>query len=118
MEDIFQILIFVAFAVLSFLPQIQKGKNKPASSPLPDLMDEETEEFFPEAEEDEAAVSSVVQKPVQQKAPARTVSVPSPKKKSEPSVPAKPSATKVRLNSRAEARRAFIYSEIFNRKYQ
>ena len=29
MEDIFQILIFVAFAVLSLIPQLIKGKKEP-----------------------------------------------------------------------------------------
>ena len=48
MEDIFQILVFVVFAVLSFLPQVLKEKNKPVSSPHPARMEEDVEDWLSE----------------------------------------------------------------------
>ena len=50
MEDIFQILIFVAFAVLSFIPQLIKGKKEPK---VPSGTSQEMlEEVFPEMNEE------------------------------------------------------------------
>ena len=116
MEDIFQILIFVAFAVLSFVPQLKKGKA-PATESRPFSPEEEAEEYaeWEAVEKEEAFSQPVVRREVKlRKEKPR-------KKEVKPAVPSsKIQATdtpKIRLSSREEARRAFIYSEIFNRKY-
>lgn len=120
MDDIFQILIFVAFAVLGILPQILKGKNKPESSSS--SSEEDLEELYTEWTEEEKNISSVA---IKQKSMPKSESIHpfsvSDKKDGIPcDSPAKTSGQptkKVRLSSRTDARRAFIYSEIFNRKY-
>ena len=122
MEDIFQILIFVVFAVLSFLPQVLKEKNKPVSSPHPAPMEEDVEDWLSEEwKEEETAISSIEQEVDKKNEPVSPISA-IVEKESLQSDEQKQSSSrtfkKVRLNSPAEARRAFIYSEIFNRKYQ
>lgn len=115
MEDIFQILIFVAFAVLSFIPQLVKGKKgKDAQSP-PLSSEEEWEETFDDWEEKEIKPEPVVKQTAMPKKktfepvkmpPKHSVEISSPKLRK-----------KIKLSSKEEAKKAFIYSEIFNRKY-
>ncbi len=124
MEDIFQVVVFVMIAMIAIAKQfIGKGeKPKEASSPQDVLT-----EMFPELIEEEEEQPPVMQKvKVQQPKPLRrkpyaqpmnaVSSTPSVKtSKEETRKPERPSP--VRLSNREEARRAFIYSEIFNRKY-
>lgn len=113
MDEIIQILIFAGVMVIMVIQQNVKAKKKPRTSPFP--TDETLDEVFPEWTED---------KPVSQPKPVtKTVS----RKKSHSSAtsfrptplasPPPPKKEKIRLNNRKEAKRAFIYSEIFNRKY-
>ncbi|MBE6281118.1 MAG: hypothetical protein E7095_03510 [Bacteroides sp.] len=119
MEDIFQILVFVAFAVLSFLPALNKGKkdSDSQSQPQPFLSEEELEEVFPAWVEDEVPAQSSPQKiKEKQELNRQVLSEENCEKVSSKEKPAGVDK-KIRLNSRSEAKRAFIYSEIFNRKY-
>ena len=121
MEDIFQILIFVVFAVLSFLPQVLKEKKKPVSSPHPYPVEEDTEDWLSdEWKKDETVITPMAQEAVIKNEPVSPVSVTvkkEPLQSNEQKKSTPQSSKKIRLNSHAEARRAFIYSEIFNRKY-
>lgn len=121
MEDIFQILVFVAFAVLSFLPALNKGKkdsdSQPQPQPQPFLSEKELEEVFPTWVEDEVPAQPSPQMIKEKREMNRQVlSEENSEKVSSKEKPAEVDK-KIRLNSRSEAKRAFIYSEIFNRKY-
>lgn len=119
MEDIFQILIFVAFAAFGVISQIRKDKKEESTASPQEVL----EDMFPELEQETEMpmVDPMVQQPVIRKKKK------TPKKEKAPiiekvSTPPQPSKTiadnkKIRLSSKEEARRAFIYSEIFNRKY-
>ena len=123
MDEIIQILIFAGAMIFSVI--IQSAKKKKQETPSPQ---EVLEEVFPELEEspenmetmpgDLQPVKPIVQEPVSplKRKPFK------PQIKPETVKPAAPSPTtskkpKVRLNNREVAKRAFIYSEIFNRKY-
>lgn len=116
MDEIVQILIFVGAMIFSVVIQTTKKKKQETTSPQ-----EVLEDVFPDLTELQEVVPTDAQ-------PVRKPVSPSPRKpfktkiKSEANKPATPSAlpkkqSKVHLNSKEEARRAFIYSEIFNRKY-
>lgn len=115
MDEIIQLVVFVFIMVAAAVQQTVKEKQKPKKALSPQ---EVPEEMFPEIlqEEPTPEASSVVKK----KKPftsGRTVETsrkktPPPAQKTEC-----PAGKKIRLNTREEARRAFIYSEIFNRKY-
>ena len=119
MEDIFQILIFVAFAAFGVISQIRKDKKEESTASPQEVL----EDMFPELEQETEMpmVEPMVQQPVIRKKKK------TPKKEKAPiiekvSTPPQPSKTiadnkKIHLSSKEEARRAFIYSEIFNRKY-
>ena len=114
MEDIFQILIFVAFAVLSFIPQLIKGKKEPK---VPSGTSQEMlEEVCPEIWMEECQEKTIIResKPLKQER-VQTVLKESSHASQPSSSPMKDK--KIRLNNKEEAKRAFIYSEIFNRKY-
>lgn len=119
MEDIFQILIFVAFAAFGILQQVKKDK-KEASSTSPH---EVLEDMFPELnQETEIPMAEpIMQQPIRKKGKKQKKEILQTMEHS--SVPPKQSVTpkqtdkKIQLSSKEEAKRAFIYSEIFNRKY-
>ena len=116
MEDIFQILIFVAFAVLSFVPQLRKGKTSAPDS-RPFSPEEEAEEYaeWEAVEQEETLSQPIVRrevKPRKEKPRKKEMKSAAPSPKTQEA-----DTKKIRLSSREEARRAFIYSEIFNRKY-
>ena len=115
MEEILQILIFVGAMVIAVVGQNAKNKKKPtATSP-----EEVLEDMFPEIEVDQET-PIVEQEPtprpqpifkrkphmasIKPQPPQTTVSPPTKEKK-------------ISLSNRKEAKRAFIYSEIFNRQY-
>lgn len=116
MDEIIQILIFAGAMIFSVI--VQSAKKKKQEKPSPQ---EVLEEVFPELEEfpkDMPTGEQPIQKPVSppKRKPFKPQIKPEPIKPVMPSTPAK-KQSKVRLNNREEARRAFIYSEIFNRKY-
>jgi len=115
--DIIQVLIFIVIIVVAIVQQISKaGKEKKTPSPKEVLAD-----MFPEIEqesmEEKLSVSPApaVRKPQSsrmqnQSIIRKTVASPPEKNKRE-------NRTPIKLSTKEEARRAFIYSEIFNRKY-
>lgn len=115
MEEIIQILIFVVAMVIAVIGQNAKSKKKT----MPASPKEVLEDIFPEIEYQEE--EKVVPRTPQPASPRRQI----PKKTPpafvpNPSVPCKKPPKpnkKITLNSREKARQAFIYSEIFHRKY-
>ena len=115
--DIIQVIIFIIIIVAAIVQQISKtGKEKKTPSPKKGLAD-----IFPEIEqeniEEDLPVSSVQtvrtpQTPRMQHQPMVKKPTDSPRKENK-----REDRTPIRLSTKEEARRAFIYSEIFNRKY-
>lgn len=117
MDEIIQILVFAGAMIASVVIQSAKNKKKPKTVTPQEVL----EDMFPDLQEFQEEVSAEAE-------PVRPVVVPPKRKpfkvkaKPEPprpavSAPDSPKSDKIRLNSRKEAKRAFIYSEIFNRKY-
>ena len=116
MEEFIQILIFVGAMVIAVVGQNAKNKKKPKTASPQEVL----EDMFPEIEIDQETAIAEPQpapkpKPVFKRKPRMAPVSPEP---IQPTVsqPAK-EKEKISLNNRKEARRAFIYSEIFNRKY-
>ena len=115
MEEFIQIVIFVGAMVIAVIGQNAKGKKKPMTASPQEVL----EDMFPDIEnqEEETSVPPVPQQaPVRKKATKKT----SPILVETPVAPRKESSkqeNKISLNSREKAKKAFIYSEIFNRKY-
>ena len=113
MDEIIQILIFVGAMVIMVVQQNAKAKKKPQkASPVPEDV---LEEVFPKLKMENPAPERPLKKeakprPKRQSAPKETVAPPP------PSRPAQASS-RIKLSTREEAKRAFIHSEIFNRKY-
>ncbi|EEB25545.1 hypothetical protein BACDOR_01994 [Phocaeicola dorei DSM 17855] len=115
--DIIQVLIFIVIIVVAIVQQISKaGKEKKTPSPKEVLAD-----MFPEIEQESMEEKVSV-------SPAPTVRKPQPSRMQNQSIIRKAVAsplaenkrenrTPIKLSTKEEARRAFIYSEIFNRKY-
>ena len=115
--DIIQVIIFIIIIVAAIVQQISKtDKEKKTLSPKKVLAD-----MFPEIEQEnigeDLPVSSV--QTVRKPQTPRMQHQPMVKKPTDP--PRKENKredrTPIRLSTKEEARRAFIYSEIFNRKY-
>lgn len=115
--DIIQVIIFIVIIVVAIVQQLSKtGKEKKKPSPREVLAD-----MFPDieqenvAEEPPVSPAPIVRKPqsprTQNQSPAQRPSAPSLKENK------KQDRTPIKLSTKEEARRAFIYSEIFNRKY-
>ncbi|MDO4756393.1 MAG: hypothetical protein Q4A54_08615 [Parabacteroides sp.] len=112
MDEIIQLIIFVAAMGISlFVQRKAKTNKKPASASPQEVL----EEMFPEL--DQPQETEFVQ-------PMPSVSKPTGRKKQSiirdkqtTSLKVTRSEKKIKLNTKEEARRAFIYSEIFNRKY-
>ncbi|MBR5542099.1 MAG: hypothetical protein IKU64_07070 [Bacteroides sp.] len=118
MEDIMQILIFVGAMVIAVVGQNAKNKKKPTNASPQEVL----EDMFPDIHEvQETTVfeqkstsktnSSLKRTP--HKIPTTTQSADKPNIDSS----SKKNTKKISLSCREEAKRAFIYSEIFNRKY-
>lgn len=115
--DIIQVLIFIVIIVVAIVQQISKaGKEKKAPSPKEVLAD-----MFPEMEQEstEKELPASPTPAVRKSQPSRIQNQPivgkpvaSPLKESK-----RENRTPIKLSTKEEARRAFIYSEIFNRKY-
>ena len=118
MEEVIQILVFVVAMIIAVVSQSAKNKKKSTTSSPEDVL----EDVFPDIEVTQApeVISPQPIRPKkaaskrtsrQAKPAALTVDSSTPPTSSEKPV------QKVRISTREEARRAFIHSEIFNRKY-
>ena len=115
MEEIIQILIFVGAMIIAVIGQNAKKKKKPMVASPKEVL----EDIFPEIEiKEETKVVSKSKQPI----PSRNIS--SVKKKNMSQTHSliqrketSNSGKKINLNQKSEAKRAFIYSEIFNRKF-
>lgn len=120
MDEIIQILVFAGAMIASVVIQSAKNKKKAETTSPKEVL----EEVFPTLEEFQE-VPSVKPQPVSPpKATSRKKPFQANKKQKKPEVttpvvsaPSPNNKLNIRLNNRAEAKRAFIYSEIFNRKY-
>lgn len=118
MDEFIQILIFAAAMGISLLVQKKSQSNKkPATVSPKELL----EDMFPETEE---AQETDIVRPISTPISADRKNKPfTPHPKSQRKTCTMPPADsskqkkKISLNTKEEARRAFIYSEIFNRKY-
>lgn len=116
MEELIQILIFVGAMVIAVVGQNAKNKKKPTTASPQEVLEDVFPEIIVEGE------NEMPVQPVAKPTPAR-------KKKNKntpsnrpvtPSIPPQKtvqSNNKISIRHRGEAKRAFIYSEIFNRKY-
>ena len=116
MEEIIQILIFVGAMVIAVVGQNAKNKKKPKTTSPQEVL----EDMFPEIEVDQETPIAEPQptskpKPVFKRKPHMASISPEPIQTTFSQPPKE--KEKISLNNRKEARRAFIYSEIFNRKY-
>ena len=116
MEEIIQILIFVGAMVIAVVGQNAKNKKKPKTTSPQEVL----EDMFPEIEVDQEAPIAEPQptskpKPFFKRKPHMASISPEPIQTTVSQPPKE--KEKISLNNRKEARRAFIYSEIFNRKY-
>ena len=115
MEEIIQILIFVGAMLIAVIGQNAKNKKKPMTASPQEVL----EDMFPEItlQEEENAMSPTRQPvPERKRTPVKKQPIPppaAPERRKETSKQEK----KISLSQKSEARRAFIYSEIFNRKY-
>ncbi len=117
MEEIIQIVVFVAAMVIAAIVKSSKGKEQPATPSPKDVL----EEVFPSTNymqtEEESPQAQPV-RPIKIKRAPRKATPPIVEPQETPSAsPPRPKSS-IKLNTRAEARKAFIHSEIFNRKYQ
>lgn len=112
--DIIQVVIFIVITALAIVQQISKaGKEKKTASPKDVLAD-----MFPEIEQEGMGEELPVSPAIRSTRPPRRPHRPA----SPQTVAPRPTAGskqegRIKLTTREEARRAFIYSEIFNRKY-
>ena len=116
MEEIIQILIFVGAMVIAVVGQNAKNKKKPQTASPQEVL----EDMFPDIETDQETPIAEPQptskpKPVFKRKPHMASISPEPIQTTVSQPPKE--KEKISLNNRKEARRAFIYSEIFNRKY-
>lgn len=115
MEEIIQILIFVGAMVIAVVGQNAKNKKKPTTASPQEVL----EDMFPEIEnQEEEKVMPQAQPvvPIRKKSSVKKQSIPQPQAPAQRREISKPKK-KIDLSHQAEAKRAFIYSEIFNRKY-
>lgn len=108
--EVVQVLIFVAIVAVAIMKQLAKAKKEAEarSQSIPTPVEVEIEE---QPMISPAPVTRKPQRPASQKNQKATVT----QVASKSELPQ--SQTKIKLSTREEARRAFIYSEIFNRKY-
>lgn len=115
MEEIIQILIFVGAMAIAVIGQNAKNKKKPMTASPQEVL----EDIFPDIEcQEEEAIVPPTPKPVSSHKKTSKKTPPSFVSNSSVSCkePPKPNK-KITLNSREKAKQAFIFSEIFNRKY-
>ena len=117
MEEIIQILIFVVAMVIAAIVKSTKSKEQPTTPSTQDVL----EEVFPTTdclnpEENDSQEESI--RPIKVKKTSRKKQTPTVKPQETPSFAPQKQKASIKLSTREEARKAFIYSEIFNRKYQ
>lgn len=116
MEEIVQILIFVAAMVIAVVGKSSKSKKQTATPSPEDVL----KEAFPDTEylqpEEKASQPQPI-RPIKAKRTSLKVRTPRVEPQQAPLVVPQKQTDKIKLSTRAEARKAFIYSEIFNRKY-
>ena len=117
MEEIIQILKLVGPMVLIVIAVISRSSKKqyPATSP-----EEVLEEMFPVTDDlqpEEKAPQLQPVRPIKAKRTSPKVRTPRVEPRQAPLVVPQKQTDKIKLSTQAEARKAFIYSEIFNRKY-
>lgn len=115
--DIIQVIIFIVIIVVAIVQQISKaGKEKKTPSPKEVLTD-----MFPEIGEENIREELPVSPTQKVRKPQTHRMQHQPVVKQTPASPReeakKEKRTPIKLSTKEEARRAFIYSEIFNRKY-
>ena len=115
MEEFIQIIIFVGAMVIAVIGQNAKNKKKPMTASPQEVL----EDMFPEMEiqEEEMMVPPAPQPTPANKKTTKKTSPTLVKTSANPPKEPPQQEKKISLNSREKARRAFIYSEIFNRKY-
>ena len=118
MEDILQILIFVGAMVIAVVGQNAKNKKKPTKTSPQEVL----EDMFPDIEVDQEAPIAEQEptpkpQPVFKRKPRMASIKPQPPQTPASQPTKEKEKQKISLSNRKEARRAFIYSEIFNRKY-
>lgn len=120
MEEILQILklvVPIVVIVIAVIEKSSKSKKQPAT-PSPE---EVLKEAFPNTDYLQPEEKTPQVKPVRPAKTKRTspkVHTPHVEPQQAPLVVPQKQTGKIKLSTRAEARKAFIYSEIFNRKYQ
>ena len=123
MEDIIQFLIIIGALFIGFVAQNKKKKRQTEEEAFPPILDyeeEEEEEMKPEIQM-ETLIPSVSQTASMYTAKDYYTPVSVQKKPTQPSTSVtkkEASANRIQLRSPQKAREAFIYSEIFTRKYQ
>ena len=118
MEEILQILIFVGAMIIAVVGQNAKNKKKPQTASPQEVL----EDMFPDIETDQETPIAEPQpapqpKPVFKRKPRMASTPPQPPQTPVSQPTKEKEKQKISLSNRKEARRAFIYSEIFNRKY-
>lgn len=115
--DIIQVVIFIIIIFMAIVQQISKA-NKEKRAPSPQ---EVLEDMFPETEQENmkeelsGPPTRITRKPHShrmQHRPVESTPTVSLRKEKRPK-----KQDSIKLSTKNEARRAFIYSEIFNRKY-
>ncbi|MDE5677617.1 hypothetical protein [Phocaeicola sp.] len=114
--DIIQVITLLVIISAAIIQQAVKSNREKKNFSLPKTSPDkfETEEE-PSVQETSAPSVTNIYRP----RPTRSSNLHKPKNTllHQPTVPPKTDNSPVRLNTKEEARRAFIYSEIFNRKY-
>lgn len=123
--EIIQVILFVIIIVVAIVQQTSKSNKKKRSN----IPDKELTDEFPEVEvvgewpiyktikvsKSEPTRRKQSQFPRKQKKKPTTTSI---QNVASSPVNKEANTSSIRLNTKEEARRAFIYSEIFNSKYQ
>lgn len=113
MEDVIQFLITIGVLFIGFVSQNKKKNRQSAEETFPPVFDCENEE--PEKKIEISQETSIDQAILRSQA-----SLPKSSKQatSQHPVPKKNETPRISLRSPQKAREAFIYSEIFTRKYE
>lgn len=113
--DFIQVIIFIVIIAVAIVQQIKKAsKTEKVTSPKEVLAD-----MFPPIEREgmSAPPVSPIRKPESARKQIQPASVPKQSVHTQRPVQKKAESSPIKLSTKEEARRAFIYSEIFNRKY-
>ena len=115
--DIIQVIIFIIIVAVAIVQQISKAAQKEKTVSPKEVLADRFPEIEAEEEKSPAAPVPVMDNVRPLRKPDRPVTVCGQKKATVQPAARKENPADIKLNTRKEARRAFIYSEIFNRKY-